>query len=106
MANGFYAELLSELKQGRPEGKFVSATIEGVDLHLPIGDAVDIPKLLVKLENEEEKLRKEILGVKGRMENPMFLERAKPEIVEREQANLAELESRLEKIQERRRLLG
>lgn len=97
---------VAELKQGKPEGKFVSATIEGVDLHLPIGEAVDIPKLLAKLENEEEKLRKEILGVKGRIENPMFLERAKPEIVEREQANLAELELRLEKIQERRRLLG
>lgn len=97
---------VTTIHAGRPSGKYVTATVEGLDLHLPIGEAVDIPKLLDKLSNEEEKLTKETLAAKAKLENPMFVERAKPEIVERERANLADMESRLEKIKERRTLLG
>ena len=96
---------VTTLNLGRPEGKFVSASAEGIDLHLPIGDEVDIPKLVDKLRRDEEKLASEVEKLSERLDNPMFVERAKPEVVERERENLAELIGRLETTRERRSLL-
>ncbi len=93
------------LEAGKPEGKFVSATAGGVDLHLPIEGLVDKEKELARLDKEQTKLLDEITKLSLRMENPQFVERAKPEVVERERANLADLNDRLAKNAERRKLL-
>lgn len=85
-------------------GRVVSVTLGGVDLHLPLDGLVDEAKLQAKLVNEESKLAQEIEKLKGRLENPQFVERAKPEIVERERANLADLEDRLAKNRVRQQL--
>jgi valyl-tRNA synthetase len=97
---------VQELRQGKPEERAVSATAAGVDLHLPLTDLVDVEKLLSSLEKEEAKLTADRTKLAQRLENPQFVERAKPEIVERERAALNDLSSRLEKITERRRLFG
>ncbi len=94
------------LKPGKPAGKFVSTTVEGVDLHLALGESVDLQKLGEKLAKEEAKLADDIEKMSAKLDNPMFVERAKPEVVERERASLADMTSRLEKVQERRHLLG
>jgi len=96
---------VTSLKAGRPEGKFVSASVEGIDLHLPIGDEVDIPKLVEKLRRDEEKLAAEVDKLEQRLANPMFVERAKPEVVDRERETLAELVTRLDTTRDRRTLL-
>lgn len=97
---------VQQLCPGRPAGKFVSATAEGVDLHLELGESVDLPKLRDKLTKEEAKLTEEASKLGARLGNPMFVERAKPEVVERERANLRDLESRLAKVRERLAMLG
>lgn len=97
---------VGELKQGRPEGKFVSSSSEGVDLHLPIGDEIDIPKLVEKLQRDQEKAAGDAQKLRDRLANPMFVEKAKPEIVEKERALLAELDDRLAMIAERIAMLG
>jgi valyl-tRNA synthetase len=91
---------------GKPAGKFVSTTIQGVDLHIELGDMVDLAKLREKLTREEEKLADDSKKLRARLENPMFVERAKPEVVERERETLADVESRLAKVIERLGLLG
>ncbi len=91
---------------GKPTGKFVSTTIQGVDLHIELGDMVDLAKLREKLTREEEKLADDSKKLRARLENPMFVERAKPEVVERERETLADVESRLAKVIERLGLLG
>ncbi len=96
---------VQEIRQGRPEeGKFVSTTVEGVDVHLPISGLVDAEKELTRLLREEEKVTADLLRIQLRLANPQFVERAKPEIVEKEQATLKSLSDQLEKIAERRRL--
>lgn len=94
------------VESGKPAGKFVSTTIQGVDLHLELGDMVDLARLRDKLTREQEKLSDDAQKLKARLENPMFVERAKPEVVERERETLADVESRLEKVVERLALLG
>jgi valyl-tRNA synthetase len=94
------------VESGKPAGKFVSTTIQGVDLHLELGDMVDLAKLRDKLTREQEKLADDGQKLRARLENPMFVERAKPEVVERERETLADVESRLEKVVERLALLG
>lgn len=96
---------IGSLTEGRPEGKFVSALTEGIHLHLAIGEEIDVAKLLEKLSKEQEKLAAESTKLRDRLANPQFVERAKPEIVEKERATLAELEERLAGVTERLAML-
>jgi valyl-tRNA synthetase len=95
---------VERLTPGKPQGKAMGSTVAGIDLYLSTEGLVDTDKLIPKLLKEEEKLTAEIAGIEKRFANPMFLERAKPEVVEKERANLEELRSKLLKTQERRRL--
>ncbi|MEQ1936035.1 MAG: hypothetical protein ABL962_19445, partial [Fimbriimonadaceae bacterium] len=88
-------------KSGKPAFNCISTTLEGVDLHLPLGESVDEAKLLDKLTREEAKLLAEEAGLANRLRNPQFVERAKPEIVEREKNALADVSERLAKVRER-----
>ena len=92
---------LEELKLGKPEGRFLSVSREGVDIHLPIEGVVDVEKLVAAAEREKEKLTKEHEGIQNRLSNPQFVERAKPEIIERDRAAAEDLQVRLRSIEER-----
>jgi valyl-tRNA synthetase len=95
-----------ELRAGRPDEKAISTTSEGVELHLPIGDAVDPVRELTRLAKEEEKIRAELVKVDGQLGNPDFIAKAKPEFVERLTTNKADLLERLEKVQSRKLLFS
>jgi valyl-tRNA synthetase len=97
---------IQDLRTGKPEERSVSATVAGIDLHIPIGDLVDVDKLVSNLIKEREKIGGERTKLAARLENPQFVERAKPEVVEKERAALADLNSRLGKIEERLILFG
>lgn len=98
---------IGELRQGPAEGiKVVSTTIEGVDLHLPVEGVIDLEKLGAKLANEEAKLASDFQKISDRLKKPQFIERAKPEIVEKEQALVLDIQDRLAKIKARRALFG
>jgi valyl-tRNA synthetase len=98
---------IQELLPGKPpEGRFVSATAEGIDLHLPISGLVDVDKELNRLQREQEKALADLAKIEARLANPQFTERAKPEVVEKEQATLVALKEQLVKIEERRRLFA
>ncbi len=97
---------IQEIKYGRPEGEtFISATSEGVDLHIPTTGLVDTEKELARLNKDEEKIKGDLAKLEARLANPQFMERAKPEVVEKEQAAVSEMRERLLKIDERRALL-
>jgi valyl-tRNA synthetase len=97
---------IEQLKQGRPAGKFISATVEGVDLHLPTEGLIDEEKEIARIEKDLEKLNLDLEKVKSQLANPTFVERAKPEVVEAARKNLVELEEKIGKIDERRKLFG
>ncbi|MCB0825606.1 MAG: valine--tRNA ligase [Armatimonadetes bacterium] len=95
-----------ELRAGKPEGKCISTTILGIDLHLPVEGLVDEAQECARLEKEIEKVGKELAKLEARLNNPNFVERAKPEIVEAERIAAKELQTRLEKSKERLKLFS
>jgi valyl-tRNA synthetase len=98
---------VQELKPGRPTGeKFISSTVAGVDLHLPVTGLIDAEKMLADLDRDEKKLAAEKVQVEQRLSNPSFVERAKPEAVEKERIRLADIEARLVSIDQRRELFA
>jgi valyl-tRNA synthetase len=90
-----------------PEGiQLVSVTTAGVDFHLPVDSLVDKAKQLDRIEKEIAKLELELAKIAGRLNNPQFVERAKPEVIERDRAAVEEMTDRLAKLQERKSLFN
>lgn len=96
---------IESLTVGRPEVPAISTTVAGVDIYLPLDD-VDVSAEVARLDKELEKLQADHAKLADRLANPQFVERAKPEIVERERENLAELADRIQKNRERRSLFS
>ena len=86
--------------------KVLVATVEGVDIYLPFEGLVDVEKEMLRLDKEQEKTQAELVKLEQRLSNPQFVERAKPEVVEREREQAAELRDRLEKLEARRAMFA
>lgn len=97
---------IGELKAGKPEGKSISATLHGIDLHLPLDGLVDEAKLREKIDKDLLKTQDDLSKLSARLSNPDFVSRAKPEVIERDCAQEAELREKLVKLEERRKLFG
>jgi valyl-tRNA synthetase len=97
---------VEDLKPGKPKDKFVSTTLHGLDLHLPIGEDVGLDKERDRLAKEETKLEKELEKVRRQLDNPKFVANAKPEAVEKARSQQEELQARLQKNRDRQKLFG
>ncbi len=98
---------IAELKSGKPDaGAYVSTSAAKIDIHLPVEGLVDTEKELGRIAKEEAKLKEEKDKLAIRLADPVFAERAKPEIVEREKNRLIEIDSQLVKLGVRRSLFG
>lgn len=96
---------IERLEPGKPtEAQCLTATLAGVDLYLPLAGLVDPAKEVERLDREIAKAEADLGPIKARLDNPQFVERAKPEIVQRERDALEELKVKLAKLAERRRL--
>jgi len=90
-------------------GKYVPVGVTGAAFYVPASellDGLDPAKESVRLAAEIVKLDKELAGVRGRLDNPSFVARALPEVVEKAQADVAELVQRQAKLDMRRGLLS
>ncbi len=92
---------LGELRLAKPSDKVATASVQGVEISIPIGDLPDRDKFLSRLAKERDKLAEDIGKLADRLANPQFVERAKPEVVEKQRALLAELEAKLKAVVER-----
>ena len=97
---------VTNLRQGLPEGRSISATVSGTDVYLPIAGLVDVEKEMARLDKEIERLGDELRKMEVRLENPAFIERAKPEAVEKANADIADLRDRLDKARIRQSLFS
>jgi valyl-tRNA synthetase len=95
-----------ELIHGKPEGRYVSVTSEGIDFHLEIEGLVDFDKIIQSVSRDLDKSVIEHDKLAARLENPQFVEKAKPEIIERDREQLAQLKDKIEKLRARRLLFG
>jgi valyl-tRNA synthetase len=98
---------IEQLQEGQPQNtQFISATVEGIDLHLPLDGLVDIPKLQVSFEKDLEKTRAEQTRLQAQLSNKDFVERAKPEVVDKLEKRSEELVDIVRKLEERIEKLG
>jgi valyl-tRNA synthetase len=94
-----------KLTQGKPAERHVSTTAGGVDFHIVVDGLIDLDKVTVATERDLLKSEKEAAGLSGRLNNPQFVEKANPEVIERDRGALVDLESRIEKLKSRLELL-
>lgn len=97
----------TELQHGKPEAEgVVSTTVAGVDVHIPTRGLLDPAKEHARLQKENAKLTLELEGVQKKLDNPQFLQNAKPEAVTKAQTDAQELRARIEKNLARQKLFG
>jgi valyl-tRNA synthetase len=76
-----------------------SAVIGTLEVYVPLEGVIDLDKERSRLSKELSRLQGLIAGIKTKLDNPNFLERAPEEVVERERAKLDEMSQSLEKIE-------
>jgi valyl-tRNA synthetase len=91
---------LKELRPGgKPDGQEVlSRSVEGIDLHLPLLEGVSAAPDTERLQKERERLTAELEKLDKQLTNPMFRERAKPEVVAQAEQRAGELRESLAKL--------
>ena len=83
-----------------PEGATAQIVVDGATYILPLAGAVDFEAEKARLTKALEASQKEAKSLAGRLGNPNFVEKAKPEAVEKARADLAEKEAEAERLQE------
>ncbi len=78
-----------------------SIVVGDATLYLPLADLIDLEAERERLRSELENLQNQISRSTGLLGNANFVERAKPEVVERERAKLQDLEARFDAMQKR-----
>jgi valyl-tRNA synthetase len=82
-----------------PKGT-VALPMPGATFGLPLADVIDIQEEKARLEKTLGKLAKELGGLRGRLNNPKFVESAPEEVVEETRANLGLREEEEAKLKE------
>ncbi len=82
----------------KPKGA-ASAVIRGGTLYLPLEGVIDLDVERSRLRKEQDRLTSLIGGAEKKLANENFVQRAKPEVVEREREKLESLKGDLEKVE-------
>ncbi|MSP72763.1 MAG: valine--tRNA ligase [Myxococcales bacterium] len=89
----------------RPKGSAMQLA-GSAEVHVPVADFIDIGAELTRLDREMSKAQAQLDGVKKKLDNPQFVERASEEIVEKERDRLADLEDELARLGASRLRIG
>jgi valyl-tRNA synthetase len=89
------AEFLANPLTG-PAGKVVAGDFE---FQIPLAGLVDSSAEASRLESEVKKLREDIGFVEKRLANPNFVDKAKPELVDKERARLTEFQEKIKSLE-------
>jgi valyl-tRNA synthetase len=84
----------------RPDNA-LSASLPEVEIYLPLEGLIDTDKERARLQKELESKESDLQRVEGKLSNPQFVERAKREVVEKEEARRAELWAAVENLRQR-----
>jgi valyl-tRNA synthetase len=81
------------------EGGSIPAAGKGFEVFVFIREAIDVPREVQRLAREIEKTKAERTRTEAKLANASFVEKAPPEIVDREKGKLAELADKIAKIE-------
>ena len=81
-----------------PAGGALQIVVDEATFVLPLGDVIDLAAERARLAKAQVAAEKERDGLSGRLSNPSFVERAKPEAVEKARADHAEKTAEAERL--------
>jgi len=88
-----------EVVDQAPDGeRTIRQPIDSLELRIPMAGLFDIAAEMTRLSKERLKIEAELDGLRRKLENPQFVERAKPAVVAESREKLGTLESRLGQI--------
>ncbi|MBF0453701.1 MAG: valine--tRNA ligase [Magnetococcales bacterium] len=76
-----------------PEGA-ATGVVEEMQIFIPLAGLIDVDAETARLLKGLQKLEKDLLRVTGKLSNPNFLAKAKPEVVEKERGKQQEMEEK------------
>jgi valyl-tRNA synthetase len=91
-------ESLTLARDGSRPAVAASAVVQGAEVFVPLAGLVDLDEERARLAREAGKLLGDLENSKKKLRNQDFLNKARPEIVEKERARLAALEETLDKL--------
>ena len=91
-------ERVTPLRDGGRPGVAASAVVEGVEVFLPLEGLIDVAEERARLLREADKLLHDLDVTRRKLRNQDFLNKARPDVVEREHQRLAQLEETLDKL--------
>ncbi|MFZ2407449.1 MAG: valine--tRNA ligase [Methylobacter sp.] len=107
--NGIYLQKLGRLNsitwlrpsESTPESAM--ALVGEMKILIPMAGLIDKEAELARLEKEIQKINNDLPRVEGKLNNPAFVDKAPPEVIEKEKAKLADLRSMLNNLEEQQR---
>ncbi len=78
------------------------ALVGNLKILIPMAGLIDKEAELVRLEKEIQRITNDLPRVEGKLINPAFVDKAPPEVIEKERAKLAEMRSSLDKLEAQR----
>ncbi len=86
------------VERTEPEQGELAAVVGELQVGVKLAGTIDVAAEGARLDKDLKKTEKERAGVQGRLGNASFVERAPPDIVEKERARLAELDEKIVKL--------
>jgi len=79
------------------------ALVGDMKILIPMAGLIDKEAELARLEKEIQKIHNDLPRVEGKLNNPAFVDKAPPEVIDKEKAKLADLRSMLNNLEEQQR---
>jgi valyl-tRNA synthetase len=91
-----------------PEKRDGSAFAVGAGFEVRVGlaGAIDVEAELARIDKEIAKVDQDLAGIERKLSNPSFVQKAPPEVVEKDRARLAELREKRGKLEAHRAMLS
>lgn len=86
------------LNHGEEAPMSATALVGDMEILVPMAGLIDKDAELARLNKEAEKLQKELMKVKGKLNNEKFVSKAPEEVVAKEKSRLEEMETTLSKL--------
>lgn len=96
----------ARLIPGQPEGQAAHALAAGVELAVAVAGLVDVEAEKARISKELAAIAKDAGGLEGRLNNEQFVAKAPAEVVEKQRAQLRELQEKKVALEERLRSFG
>jgi valyl-tRNA synthetase len=91
-------QTLEVVGEAPDEARVIRQPVDSLELRIPMAGLFDIAAEMTRLSKERLKIDAELEGLRRKLDNPQFVERANPQVVAESRERVAELEARRLKV--------